>query len=185
MIPESLTLVERQLLINQYQILSKEADYNEREMYQRRIEILEKGYTGLYPKVFNALYEEVPISVYDEIESVLAMYKLINESVRSLTVEERELLQLDLLEFEGFDHNNGMYYHMMSYLVDKMGEHSDYRGRELKSHNPSCMIKYNKMLAIFNKIKVAKGSFYTATHLQEFIDSVANMRQEPGDEVVL
>jgi len=178
MIPESLTLVERQILINQYQILSIEADYQEREMHQRRIEILEKGYTGLYPKVFNSLYEEVPISVYDEIEAVLAMYKLINDSIRSLTAEQRELLLLDSLEFEGFDQNNGMYYHMMSYLVDKMGEHSDYRGRELKSHKSSSMIKYHKMLSVYNRLKVTEGGFYSTTDLQEFIDAVSIMKEE-------
>jgi uncharacterized protein YfbU (UPF0304 family) len=178
MIPESLTLIERQILINQYQILASIADHSEKETHLRRIEILEKGYTGLYTRVFNELYEEVPISVYNNIEAVLAMYKLINDSVKSLTEEERELLELHTLEFEGFDNNDGMYYHMMSYLVDRMGEHSDYKGRELKSHNPSSMIKYNKMLAVFNRVKIPSGTLYTSSNLQEFIDALTDRKEQ-------
>lgn len=178
MIPESITLLERQLLINQYKILAALGDETNVEQNLKRIEILEKGYTGLYPKVFNTLYEEVPISVYTEIEDILKMYKKINDSIRLLPDEEKELLNLASIEFEGFDHNNGMYYHMMSYLVEKMNEHQDYKDRELKSHNSSCMIKYNKMLRINSKFNESESYIYSLSDLQKFVDVLAEITEQ-------
>ena len=178
MIPESITLLERQLLINQYKILAVLGDEINIEQNLKRIEILEKGYTGLYPKVFNTLYEEVPISVYKEIEDILKMYKRINNSIRLLPDEEKKLLNLASIEFEGFDQNNGMYYHMMSYLVEQMNEHQDYKGRELKSHNTSCMIKYNKMLRIHAEFDQSESYNYSLSDLQKFVDILADITEQ-------
>jgi uncharacterized protein YfbU (UPF0304 family) len=172
MIPESIPLVERQILINQCKILSFIGDEKERELNEKRIEILEKGYTGLYPKVFNNLYEEVPISVYSEITDIMKMYSRINDSIRTLTHAEKEQLDLASLEFEGFDANSGMYYYMMSYLVDRMDEHGEYRGRELKAHDSSCMVKYNRMLSVFMEFEKLAKTHYSALELQKFIDEV-------------
>lgn len=172
MIPESIPLIERQLLINQCKILSLIGDEKEREVNEKRIEILEKGYTGLYPKVFNNLYEEVPISVYNEISDIMRMYSRINDSIRLLDDSDKELLDLASLEFEGFDQDSGMHYYMMSYLVDRMDEHHEYRGRELKAHNNSCMIKYNHMLALYFDYEKLKKNHYSAADLQGFIDQV-------------
>lgn len=180
MIPTTLTLEQRQTLINQFRLLLILENEEQQEQLMKRIEILEKGYTGLYPKVFDQLYEEVPISVYNDVESILAMYKRINESVRNLPLSEQELLNLASLEFEGFDDNNEMYYHMMSYLVDRMDEHHDYRGRNLRSHNPLSMVKYNKMLAVYNRLQIANSSHYSSNELQEFIDALI---EEVNDEI--
>ena len=171
-IPESLSLVERQLLINQCKILSVFGDNKEKSLYERRIEILEKGYTGLYQKVFNTLYEEVPIGVYEEVESILGMYNRINDSIRLLDDSDKELLDLASLEFEGFDAGNGMHYYMMSYLVDRMDEHLEYKGRELKSHKATSLAKYNKMLTINTEFESLKKEHYSVTDLQKFIDAV-------------
>jgi hypothetical protein len=180
MIPTTLTLEQRLMLINQFKLLSFVEDEYQQEHLTRSIEILEKGYTGLYPKVFDRLYEEVPISVYNDVESILAMYKRINESVRHLPISEQELLNLASLEFEGFDDNNEMYYHMMSYLVDRMDEHHDYRGRNLRSHNPLSMVKYNKMLSVYNRLQLEADSHYSTNDLQEFIDALL---EEAGEEI--
>ncbi|REA63258.1 hypothetical protein DSL64_06485 [Dyadobacter luteus] len=180
MIPTTLTLEQRQMLINQFRLLLVVENEEQQEQLAKRIEILEKGYTGLYPKVFDQLYEEIPISVYNDVEAILAMYKRINESVRNLPISEQELLNLASLEFEGFDDNNEMYYHMMSYLVDRMDEHHDYRGRNLRSHNPLSMVKYNKMLAVYNRLQIANSSHYSSNELQEFIDALI---EEVNDEI--
>lgn len=172
MIPESIPLLERQLLINQCRLLALLGDEREKEVNEKRVEILEKGYTGLYPKVFNTLYEEVPISVYNEISDIMKMYGRINDSVRLLTDEEKNSLDLSALEFEGFDEDNGMYYYMMSYLVDRMDEHEEYKGKQLKSHNSSCMVKYNRMLSVFSEYEKTDKFQYSARDLQKFIDLV-------------
>lgn len=180
MIPTTLTLEQRQMLINQFRLLLVVENEEQQEQLAKRIEILEKGYTGLYPKVFDQLYEEVPISVYNDVESILAMYKRINESVRNLPISEQELLNLASLEFEGFDDNNEMYYHMMSYLVDRMDEHHDYRGRNLRSHNPLSMVKYNKMLTVYNRLQLANNTHYSSNDLREFIDALV---EEANDQI--
>jgi uncharacterized protein YfbU (UPF0304 family) len=172
MIPESISLIERQLLINQCRILSVIGDEKERELYEKRIEILEKGYTGLYPKVFNNLYEEVPLSIYNEISDIMKMYSRINDSIRSLEDMDRQLLDLASLEFEGFDEDSGMHYYMMSYLVDRMDEHGEYKGRELKSHNNNSMIKYNRMLAVYFDYEKMEKQRYNKDDLQKFIEEV-------------
>jgi len=178
MIPESISLIERQMLINQCKILSLLGDEKDKEKNERSIEILEKGYTGLYPKVFNTLYEEVPISVYEEISDIMKMYSRINESIRLMNDEEKEALNISSLEFEGFDQDSGMYYYMMSYLVDRMDEHPEYKGRELKSHNTSCMLKYNRMLSVYSEFEKLKRDTYTPADLQRFIDEVSLISQE-------
>lgn len=172
MIPETISLVDRQLLINQCKILSFFGDAQDKALYERRIEILEKGYTGLYQKVFNTLYEEVPISTYQEVENILKMYSRINDSIRNLTDEDKKLLDLGSLEFEGFDASNGMHYYMMSYLVDRMDEYHEYKGRELKSHTTSPLSKYNKMLPIHAEFELLKKERYTTSDLQKFIEAV-------------
>ncbi len=170
MIPESISLLQRQLLINQCKILSIIGDETEKDANERRIEILEKGYTGLYPKVFNTLYEEVPISVYNEISDIMKMYGRINDSIRLLTDDEKETLDLALLEFEGFDEDSGMHYYMMSYLVDRMDQHGEYKGRQLKSHKGTSMLKYNRMLSIFSEFENTNKQQYSASDLKKFIE---------------
>ncbi|MCF0070907.1 YfbU family protein [Dyadobacter sp. CY261] len=175
MIPESISLIERQLLINQCKILFNIGDEKEKDMYEKRIEILEKGYTGLYPKVFNNLYEEVPISVYEEISNIMKMYGRINDSIRLLPNPDKELLDLALLEFEGFDEDSGMHYYMMSYLVDRMDEHPEYKGRELKSHSNNALIKYNRMLSIFSDFEKSEKLQYSTVDLEKFINEVRSI----------
>jgi uncharacterized protein YfbU (UPF0304 family) len=177
MIPESISLIERQMLINQCKILSMLGDEKEKEKNEKSIEILEKGYTGLYPKVFNTLYEEVPISVYEEISHIMKMYGRINESIRLMSDEEKETLDISSLEFEGFDQDSGMHYYMMSYLVDRMDEHPEYKGRELKSHSSTCMVKYNRMLSVYSELEKLKKTSYSAMDLQKFIEEVSLISQ--------
>jgi len=50
MIPKTLTITERQILANQFRILSKLED--DTEYYEKRAEIVENGYTGQYGEVF-------------------------------------------------------------------------------------------------------------------------------------
>ncbi len=65
MIPESISLIERQLLINQCKILSAIGNEDERELYEKRIEILEKGYPGFYRLFFNNFYDVGRVCVYN------------------------------------------------------------------------------------------------------------------------
>ncbi len=100
------------------------------------------------------------------------MYSHINESIRLLPHSDKEALDLSILEFEGFDENGGMHYYMMSYLVDRMDEYLEYKGRELKSHSTSSLSKYTKMLNVHREFEQMKKDKYSLSDLQKFIDAV-------------
>jgi hypothetical protein len=65
---------------------------------------------------------------------------------------------------------SGMHYYMMSYLADRMDEHGDYKGRELKAHKSGSLIKYNRMLSVYFDYENVKKLQYSAPDLQKFID---------------
>ncbi|MCF0055972.1 hypothetical protein [Dyadobacter sp. CY356] len=65
---------------------------------------------------------------------------------------------------------------MMSYLVDRMDEYLEYRGKELESHGTGSFSKYSKMLDIHRKFESQKKENYSLSDLQKFIDAVQNSR---------
>ncbi|UOK41166.1 MULTISPECIES: YfbU family protein [Flavobacterium] len=143
MIPETLTVAERQILVNQFKILSIIGDNNN---YETKIEILENGYTEQYFEVFDVATEEIPMAICEETSQILQMFRRINDAVHLLSEEEKGLLDLEKLKFEGFDANNDPHYHYMTFLVDRMNLWKEYKGMYLNSHSSFPMSKYRKML---------------------------------------
>ena len=61
MIPKQLSIVERQILANQFEILSKlcgEDEYSARD-FEKKSEIVKYGYTGEYSEVFDVHIDEI------------------------------------------------------------------------------------------------------------------------------
>lgn len=143
MIPETLTIVERQILVNQFKILSIIGDDN---YYETKIEILENGYTEQYFEVFDVASEEIPMAVCEETSQILQMFRRISDAVELLSGEERELLHLEKIQFEGFDANHDPHYHYMTFLVDRMNLWQEYKGIYLNSYSRFPMSKYRKMM---------------------------------------
>jgi len=143
MIPETLTIAERQILVNQFKILSQIADDDD---YETKIEIMENGYTELYYEVFDVAAEEVPIEICEETSQILLMFRRISDTIKLLSEEEKQALDLEKIKFDGFDANHDAHFHYMTFLVDQMNLWQEYKGIYLNSYSRFSIIKYRKMM---------------------------------------
>lgn len=150
MIPETLSIVERQILANQFRILSKIEGNN--EFYDTKADILEHGFTEKYHEVFDVNTEEIPFEICEETSQILNMYRRINHTIDILSKEEKTQLDLDTIKFEGFDANNDSHYHYMVFMIEKMNLWEEYKGNYLNSHCQSQLSKYRKMLGYQNHL---------------------------------
>ncbi|UQD57446.1 YfbU family protein [Flavobacterium sp. K5-23] len=150
MIPKNISLIERQLLANQFKILSKIDPTEKRN--EAKIEILEKGYTGRYFELFDITIEEIPFTICDETEQILNMYRRIATTMETLSDVDKENINENTIAFEGFDANNDPHYHYMRFMVEKLNLWEEYRGVLLNSHNSLCINKYRKMLTYQNHL---------------------------------
>ena len=148
MIPETLSIVERQLLANQFKILSKITDQTEE--YEIKIEILENGYTEQYYEIFEVDTEEIPIEICEETSQILNMYRRINNALDMLSEEEKKMLDLEKIKFEGFDAHNDTHYYYMNFMVKRMNLWREYKSEHLNSQSPFSLLKYRKMLEYQN-----------------------------------
>lgn len=176
MSPKNLTVVERQILANQFQILasleSEDTEYQKKE-YNNKATILERGYTGLYKEVFTNIWEEEFASeITDEVHSILAMYRTIEPSIEKLSDSEVEALDINAIEFEGFDGNNDKHYGQASFMIKELGLYDEFRQRELNSHTSFSLAKYRKMLSVFEELRRDRVTLLTQEHLQRLIDVV-------------
>ncbi|WP_313805103.1 YfbU family protein [Flavobacterium sp.] len=144
MIPESLSIIERQILTNQYRILSKlESDNPE---YETKIEILESGFTEQYYEVFDVSTEEVPLEVCEETTQILNMYRRINNCIKKLSESEKNTLNLSAIAFEGFGANGYLHNQYMTFMIEKMNLWREYRFFDLENKSKNALSKYRKML---------------------------------------
>jgi len=168
MIPKKLSITERQILANQFRILAKFDDGN--NDYEGKAEILEKGYTGEYDSVFSSVIDkEVPFQICQETSEILQMYRVINNCIRSLSQEEQDSLELDRLEFNGFDGNHDPHYHYMKFLVEKMNLWDEYKETNLNSHSQYPLTKYRKMLEYKKVVESHKRYDLTKDDLEKIL----------------
>lgn len=144
MIPETLTMIERQILSNQYRILSQIGDPT--EDYETKIEILTNGYTEKYYEVFDVNTEEIPLEICEETTQIFYMYKRINETIKSLSEIEKSQLNLDAIKFEGFNARRNPHYHYFGFLVEKTNQWDEYTEMYFLSAEEQQLSKYKKML---------------------------------------
>jgi uncharacterized protein YfbU (UPF0304 family) len=150
MIPTTLTITERQILANQFRILSKLED--DTEYYEKRAEIVESGFTGQYGAVFFVDQEETDYNVCRETHDILNMFRYISNAIANLTDEERESLDLDKLTFKGFDANNDDHYGYTSFMIEKLRKWHEYKEMDLNSHNSQTISAYLKMLPVYKNV---------------------------------
>lgn len=144
MIPDSLSIAERQILVNQFRILSK-MESNPQE-YETKIEILENGYTEQYYEVFDVNTEEIPLNVCEETSQILTMYRRINNCIKQLSEVEKTALNLDTIAFEGFNAKRDFHFQYMTFMIEKMHLWREYRSMYLDTLNRQALTKYRKML---------------------------------------
>lgn len=150
MIPETLTVVERQILANQFRILSKTE--GNADFYETKAAILELGCTEKYNDVFDVSIEEIPFEICEETSQILNMYRRINTTISQLPNAVQETMNLDIIKFEGFDANHDSHYHYMTFMVDKMNLWEEYKGTYLNSYCQFQLSKYRKMLGYQNHL---------------------------------
>lgn len=155
MIPNNLTIVERQILANQYRLLAKiEKD----SYYETLADILVSGYTGKYHEVFDVHQDEIPIEICEETSEILNMYRRIDVTIASLKQEEKEQLNLEKLKFEGFDANNDSHYHYGKFMIEKLNLWEEHKDIYFNSHSQFPLMKYKKMLEYHNN-KIELGNY--------------------------
>ncbi|MEN8913014.1 MAG: YfbU family protein [Polaribacter sp.] len=167
MIPKTLTITERQILANQFRILSRLE--NETEHYEKKAEIVENGFTGQYGEVFEVDQEEMEYNYCIETHDILNMFRYISNAIQNLTKKEKESLDLNKLTFEGFDGNNDEHYHYTSFMIEKQGKWKEHDKLYLNSHNSMTISNYRKMLPIYKKVIDSKRFHLNFEDLNELI----------------
>ncbi len=120
MAPNQLSTVERQILTNQFRILiSTASDAKSKRRYERNLEILERGITGLYHLVFDVA-EEANSEVSNEVHQILNTFNNIQELVETLEPAEKKGLDQSQLRFGGISAGT----HHQDYLKFAI-EHTD------------------------------------------------------------
>jgi len=171
---ENLSIVERQILANQFKILSQLAEEgsHESENFEKKAEILKRGYTYEYSEVFDVYSEEVPLEICEETNEVLNMYRRITNSVARLSNEEKEKLDLESIKFEGFDANNDSHYHYAKYMIEYLDKWQEHKDTYLNSHSQFPLMKYRKMLPIQEAAFQENRYELNFEDLQKMIDSI-------------
>ena len=168
--PNTLTIVERQILANQFRILAEIEENGEHHITSA--EIIENGYTGQYHSALNVDREEVPIDICDETSEILNMYRRINNAIAGLTEEQRDGLNLESIRFEGFDANNDSHYHYMTFMVEKMDLWQEHNGNYLNSHSQFPLQKYRRMLVYQRELLSQQNWNIGLAEIEHFISLV-------------
>lgn len=164
--PESMRIIDRQVLSLLHRILGRvlpedSGDVDGDLEYQlMRARILEQGYTGEYWYETAGFSTELSKRDCRRVSDILQMFRMITFSIGHLAkegapVDEKLALRL---EFEGFDHNDPLEFHMATYVEFLM---RDDRWRELRaqlerndngnSHSPA-LDTYMRMLNEYRRI---------------------------------
>ena len=170
---DSLTIIERALLANQFKILSfLDAPNSQRHLVD--MEVFENGYTGLYSEALQHLDpNETSRAICKETHDVLSMYRVISPAIARLHPAEADTLDLDSIKFDGFDGNNDEHYQFANFLIERKNLYSELAGNNINSHSMASLIRYKKMLPVFNDIFSHRHIHeFGVNELQELIEAV-------------
>lgn len=142
-----MTRIERQLLINQYKILSLLDGENSYE-YDRKIQTLESGLLGFYDEVFSGR-EETAKEIEKETGDVLSMFRHLEHAVATLPADQQQQFSFS---FKGFDGNNDPHYSVARFLIEQRGMYDEHAGKNLNSHTRTTLMQYRKMLALYDSL---------------------------------
>lgn len=150
MTPTKLTPTERLLLINQYRILA-ELKPSEAARHAVAIEVLERGYEGLYPRVFGDL-SDPPMSPGEckPVIETLQMFRVLQASCRRLGHD----IAIDgrALTFGGFDAAEESRPHRLADFLIRTDERFQALGRQEGTDagvEPGRFDMYRRMLSRF------------------------------------
>lgn len=141
-----LDLKDRLMLANQYRILSF-LDKDSKSYYNKLIQILERGYEGLYSELTLSFTEPMNRSEITFVMDVLDLHSAIGLYV-SLHEDDKEVKEHRCATFLGFAGNQETnYLGLTRYFINIEGKWSDLKegGRDFNSHMPM-LDHYKKML---------------------------------------
>lgn len=145
-----LTRLERQMLWNQFQILSI-IDTKTGHEYEKYKEILINGFEYEYDELLSIVYpdsETVPSEIGKEVLDILQMYRQIEYKTSK---EVRDKYDGEL--FEGFDGNNEpKYYSFCCYYLDTIHRFDELQHYSRNSHT-STLQKYRTKLEVWRKFE--------------------------------
>jgi len=162
-----MTQVQRTILINQNRILSKLTNDGS---YDTIADLLDSGYTGQYHRALVS-DEETSEEICRETTDILQMYRVIRNSFAELSEEEQATLEMDKISFQGFD-NHESHYHYACFMIEKLDLWAEYEGQDIDSHSGASIIKYRRMLEIYNRHYGKPEYDLNREVLQEMIDAV-------------
>jgi uncharacterized protein YfbU (UPF0304 family) len=160
-----MTTIERTILVNQFEILSR-LDPDNQEAYAERAEILRSGYEGFFDK---ALISEDTVSpqLCYETREILAMFQNVEHTLENQPGPLPEEMSKDLLMFQGFDANTGDHYYVAQFLINKPGHWERFKDRELNSHSPAELWRYRRMLPVYRVLIDTVQGGWTVEHLKQ------------------
>lgn len=164
---KKLTIIERQILSNQFRILENLTSTG--EGYGIKAEILERGITGKYDQIFTVFNDELPLEICTETEDILRMYNKINDAIASLNEEEKIKLNLEKLKFEGFDDPHYIY---ADFIISEMGLRIDCKGKIKNISSLEPLIKYRKMLPISKSFLKDDKYNFNKSDLEQLINEL-------------
>ena len=110
----TLTLAERLLLYNQYQILSKLDSDAEEGHYEHLADIVQSGYASDYSELVEWFSDEVPAAETEYAKDVLQMFRIMKNAYEKLGEDKQGITEEDLT-FRGFDGHSES--HLMGYVA--------------------------------------------------------------------
>lgn len=141
-----LTEVERRILANQELILAKLYPENGKKHYEN-MRTYKDWFSIRYAQSLD-IKKEMSEELCKEVQEILWMFIKIKDSIKNLSEEEKEGLELSYLEFDGFDHlNDYPYVHYANFLQSIPSFYLEDAGKN--SHSPTSLGRYQKMLAYF------------------------------------
>ena len=151
---DSLSAVERLLLINQFRLLELLAG-KESEYYSKARSILEGGYTLLYGDIFEGISNEMSLPECNYVSDVLEMHQSMRDSFNDLT--DKEDLSLTDIGFRGFDGNNERKEQVFALFLKQNGLWKNTTSapgtpEDLNSHFPTAA-RYREMLDKWLQLK--------------------------------
>lgn len=162
----------RQLLINQYRILAL-LDKENASSHEINADILEDGHTGLYSTLFENQSSGSTAEVGEEVHQILTMFRVINNSLARLDAGEREQIDSQSLEFEGFDANEQEgHYSFARFIMDRMGLYQEHNPLNLNSHSGLSLPSYRAMLRTYQSFP--NRSALTLEQLQQLANAKRN-----------
>jgi uncharacterized protein len=145
-----LTSFERLMLSNQFRILEK-LEPEQAEMHRIRRDIVDGGFEGEYPTIFDVMSAPTSAEVCNEVMAILRMFTWMQEAY--IELEKPDVVNPRELEFMGFDaKSEGAHFQYAQRLFQRDLFAKVQRTSGLDSQRPQLSV-YRRMLAVRKRME--------------------------------